>query len=63
MDPSFTMKAAAWYGAEDIACPPQYLSGRDQLFRNSVRERQDLEALRLKAKPKGHVTTWKQAAE
>jgi anthraniloyl-CoA monooxygenase len=63
MDPSFTMKAAAWYGAENIACPPQYLSGKDQLFRNSVRERADLETLRLKAKPKGHVTTWKQAAE
>jgi anthraniloyl-CoA monooxygenase len=63
VDPSFTMKAAAWYGAENIACPPQYLSGKDQLFRNSVRERADLETLRLKAKPKGHVTTWKQAAE
>ena len=25
VDPSFTMKAAAWYGAKDIHCPPQYL--------------------------------------
>jgi anthraniloyl-CoA monooxygenase len=57
------MKAAAWYGADDIACPRQYLSGKDQLFRNTARDRADLEALRLKAKPKAHVTTWKQAAE
>ena len=24
VDPSFTMKAAAWYGADNIACPVQY---------------------------------------
>jgi anthraniloyl-CoA monooxygenase len=63
VDPSFTMKAAAWYGAEGIACPPQYAAGRDQLFRNSEREREDLTELKLKAKPKTHATTWKQAAE
>ena len=27
-DPSFTMKAAAWYGAPAIHCPPQYLAGQ-----------------------------------
>jgi anthraniloyl-CoA monooxygenase len=63
VDPSFTMKAAAWYGAETIACPPQYRAGRDQLFRNSEREREDLTDLLLKSKPKTHATTWKQAAE
>ena len=63
VDPSFTMKAAAWYGAEGIACPPQYRAGRDQLFRNSEREREELSELRLKSKPKTHATTWKQAAE
>jgi anthraniloyl-CoA monooxygenase len=63
VDPSFTMKAAAWYGAETIACPPQYRAGRDQLFRNSEREREDLTDLLLKSKPKAHATTWKQAAE
>ena len=63
VDPSFTMKAAAWYGVGDIACPPQYTAGRDQLFRNSEREREELTELRLKAKPKTHATTWKQAAE
>jgi anthraniloyl-CoA monooxygenase len=63
VDPSFTMKAAAWYNARTIACPVQYRSGRDQLFRNSEREREDLTELKLKAKPKTHATTWKQAAE
>ena len=47
VDPTFTMKAAAWYGAKDIHCPPQYLAGRDQIFRNSVRDRQDLEDLKV----------------
>jgi anthraniloyl-CoA monooxygenase len=61
-DPSFTLKAAAWYGA-DIAGPPQYRSGRDQLFRNSAREREELTELKLKAKPKTHANTFKQAAE
>ena len=63
VDPSFTMKAAAWYGADEIACPPQYRAGKDQLFRNSAREREELTELKLKAKPKTHATTWKQAAE
>jgi anthraniloyl-CoA monooxygenase len=63
VDPSFTMKAAAWYGADAIACPPQYLAGRDQLFRNSQRDREELTELRLKAKPKTHAVTWKRAAE
>ena len=44
-------------------CPLQYLPGRDQLFRNSEREREELTELKLKAKPKTHATTWKQAAE
>ncbi|BBO11106.1 bifunctional salicylyl-CoA 5-hydroxylase/oxidoreductase [Bradyrhizobium sp. TM102] len=52
VDPFFTMRAAAWYGAKDAFCPPQYLPGMDQIFRNSVRDRQDLEELRIKAKPK-----------
>jgi anthraniloyl-CoA monooxygenase len=63
VDPYFTMRAAAWYGAPAIHCPPQYLAGKDQIFRNSVREREELRDLRLKAKPKGHRDTWKEAAE
>ncbi|MPZ55950.1 MAG: bifunctional salicylyl-CoA 5-hydroxylase/oxidoreductase [Rhizobiales bacterium] len=63
VDPSLTMRAAAWYGVPDIPCPPQYLSGRDQLVRNSPRERKDLATLRRKAKPKSHAPAWKLAAE
>ena len=51
VDPYFTMRAAAWYGA-GYPCPPQYLPGRDQIFRNSVRDRQDFDDLKIKAKPK-----------
>ena len=50
-DPSFMMRAAGWYGVE-IATPPQYLPGRDQLLRNSAREREEWEELRRKARPK-----------
>ncbi len=63
VDPYFTMRAAAWYGVPAIHCPPQYLAGKDQLFRNSTRDREDLKELKLKAKPKGHGDTWKEAAE
>jgi anthraniloyl-CoA monooxygenase len=63
VDPFFTMKAAAWYGAANIACPPQYFAGRDQIFRNSMRDRADLNELKIKSKPKTHADTWKQAAE
>jgi len=52
VDPSFTLKAAAWYGVDAVFCPPQYLPGKEQIFRNSVRDRQDFEDLRIKAKPK-----------
>ncbi len=63
VEPSFTMKAAAWYGADTIHCPPQYQAGRDQLFRNSQKDREELTELRLKAKPKAHAVTWRRAAE
>ena len=35
-----------------IHCPPQYQPGKDQIFRNSVRDRADLEDLRIRGKPK-----------
>jgi anthraniloyl-CoA monooxygenase len=63
MDPFFTMRAAAWYGVKDIHCPPQYYPGRDQIFRNSVRDRADLTELRLKARPKSHQPRREEAAE
>lgn len=52
-DPSFVLRAAAWYGAE-IAQPVQYLPGKDQLMRNTPREREELRELKLKAKPSRH---------
>jgi anthraniloyl-CoA monooxygenase len=63
VDPSFTLRAAAWYGAEDVHCPPQYLAGKEQAFRNAAREREELTGLRVKAKPKPHADSWKIAAE
>ncbi|MFL4998381.1 MAG: bifunctional salicylyl-CoA 5-hydroxylase/oxidoreductase, partial [Microvirga sp.] len=63
VDPFFTMKAAAWYGAKDVHCPPQYLAGKDQTFRNSVRDRQDLEELKVKAKPKTRAELKLEASE
>jgi anthraniloyl-CoA monooxygenase len=63
VDPYFTMKAAAWYGASAIHCPPQYLAGKEQIFRNSTRDREEWRDLRRKAKPKTHRDTWKEAAE
>lgn len=62
VDPFFTMKAAAWYGAQGIHCPPQYLPGKDQIFRNSVRDRQDFEDLKIKAKPKTRAELKMEAA-
>lgn len=63
VDPFLAMRAAAWYGVEGVHCPPQYLAGKDQIFRNSVRDREELTELRRKARPKAHADTWKQAAE
>ena len=51
IDPSFTLRAAAWYGAE-VACPKQYQPGQEQIVRNSVRDRQDADELKIKAKPR-----------
>ncbi len=52
VNPHFTMLAAAEYGVETVACPPQYLAGRDQAFRNAPRARQELKDLKLKARPR-----------
>jgi anthraniloyl-CoA monooxygenase len=51
-DPYFTMRAAAWYGVRDAACPPQYLMGRDQLIRSLQKDRTELEDMKMKVKPK-----------
>ncbi|MBV9079290.1 MAG: bifunctional salicylyl-CoA 5-hydroxylase/oxidoreductase [Methylobacteriaceae bacterium] len=51
VDPGFTTRAAAWYGAP-LFCPPQYAPGLDQAMRNAPRDRADLDDLKRKAKPK-----------
>jgi anthraniloyl-CoA monooxygenase len=53
-DPSFMLKAAAWYGV-DVAQPAPYGPGKDQAMRNAQRDRADFEALKLAAKPKRHA--------
>lgn len=49
-DPSFTLRAAAWYGV-DIAVPPQYVPGFFAEKAMATRDRADLNDLRLRAKP------------
>ena len=60
VDPSFTMKAAAWYGADAIACPPQYRAGRDQIVpqqRARPRGTDRAEAQGQAENPRHHVET------
>jgi anthraniloyl-CoA monooxygenase len=52
--PYFTLQASAWYQNTGQFWPPQYLSGRDQAFRNAPRERQEQKDLRIKARPDSH---------
>ena len=51
-DPSFTLRAAAWYGVR-LDCPVQYQPGFDAQLGNARREREDLTDLRRRAKPIG----------
>ena len=51
-NPYFTLQAAAQYGVKMLPCPPQYLPGKQQLFRIEEQARRELEELRRKAKPK-----------
>jgi len=53
-NPYFTLQASAWYQHMGQHWPPQYLTGRDQAFRNAVRERAELKDLRIKARPDSH---------
>jgi anthraniloyl-CoA monooxygenase len=62
-NPYFTLQASAWYQHMGQYWPPQYLSGRDQLFRNAPRERSEQMELRAKARPASHeVKDTKKAA-
>jgi anthraniloyl-CoA monooxygenase len=53
-NPYFTLQASAWYQHMGQHWPPQYLSGRDQAFRNAPRERSEQMELKLKARPASH---------
>jgi anthraniloyl-CoA monooxygenase len=53
-NPYFTLQASAWYQHMPQFWPPQYLSGRDQAFRNAPRERAEQTDLRVKARPASH---------
>ena len=53
-NPYFTLQASARYQHVGQFWPPQYLSGRDQEFRNAPRERAETTELRLKARPASH---------
>ena len=61
-DPAFTLRSAAWYQV-DITTPPQYLPGKDQLMRNSLREREELTEMKIKARPSRHDLTLLRTAE
>ena len=62
-NPYFTLQASAWYQHLPQYWPPQYLSGRDQAFRNAPRERAEQTELRIKARPASHeVKDGKKAA-
>jgi anthraniloyl-CoA monooxygenase len=53
-NPYFTLQASAWYQHAGQFWPPQYLSGRDQAYRNAPRERAELTELRLRSRPASH---------
>jgi anthraniloyl-CoA monooxygenase len=53
-DPHFTVRAAAWYGHAPQPWPVQYASGKEQAHRLAARDRAEIEALRLAARPKSH---------
>ena len=53
-NPYFTLQASAWYQHAPQFWPPQYLAGRDQALRNAVRDRAELTALRIRARPESH---------
>jgi anthraniloyl-CoA monooxygenase len=63
VDPGFALRAAAWYGAEDIFVPKPYQPGKDQLMRNTPRDKADLIALRMRARPKSRAPTFRRESK
>ena len=62
-DPYFTRRAAAHYGARVGHWPKQYLSGRDQAYRELAKARDATRELQRKARPSQHQKAMQQAAE
>jgi anthraniloyl-CoA monooxygenase len=60
-NPYFTLQASAWYQHLPQHWPAQYLTGRDQAFRNAARERVEMKDLRIKARPDIHEVKQKAA--
>ena len=52
VDPFFTLKAAAWYGVETVACPKPYKLGQEQLFRSTRETRREIEDLKARTRPR-----------
>ena len=55
-DPSWSLRAAAWYGTRRIAVPQPWLAGVAQLYRETEKTRAKQEELQRRAKPKRHHT-------
>lgn len=53
-NPYFTRQAAAWYGVEIQDWQKQYLSGKDQAYREEEKNRAKQIELQVKAKPSSH---------
>ena len=53
-NPYFTLQASAWYQHTPQHWPLQYLPGRDQAFRNALRDRAELTDVKLRARPASH---------
>ena len=62
-DPNFTLHAAAQYNVTQQPCPPQYLAGKDQLFRMQQQAKSDLAELRKKTKPRQFKNTKRRAPD
>ncbi|WP_158915585.1 bifunctional salicylyl-CoA 5-hydroxylase/oxidoreductase [Caulobacter sp. S45] len=52
-DPFMTVRAAAWYGVDLPGVPPQYAPGVQAEKSSARKAREELLALRIRAKPKG----------
>ena len=52
VDPFFTMRAAAWYGVDTVACPNPYKLGQEQLVRATRETRREIEELKARTRPR-----------